>query len=169
MIKIFTDSELFKLVYGDGGYPNDDTISDRIKFFTYNDLHRNDFYGHIWIVKFFRNKIIGIIRLFKDQYKYSVYPGYKSGEIYTVSYFSIDPKHQGKGYATDMARVMFSYVKENSIPLRMTGYTTIGYKVLKPLLKRLCPDGVDFVDDKEIEYPDYEKTSSVFGRLAQSG
>lgn len=153
-IKTYNHSEFFKLVYGSGGMPNDETIFNRIRYLHSDELKNrilvdeNQFY---YIVLFKGKKIIGIAKL-----------GYYSNSSehekqYGISFLSIDKEYRGRGYSNLLADEMFKLAKEKCLDVATSTYTVVGYKKLKPLFNKYAKKhGVKFTDKDDKSLMDAE-------------
>lgn len=133
------DSRFFPYEYGgkyykyvDGKYENrdedDDTekiiTNDEVAVFKYLDLNHlsNREYETIYPVVEAEDKIVGISELQKSPYEENVY---------WITFISVDPKYQGKGFASKLVEEIFKFAKENNVSLRNSRYTEQGDQKLR--------------------------------------
>jgi GNAT superfamily N-acetyltransferase len=139
-IKIYTHSEFYEIVYGNGGCPKFPKLEQTIRYFSFKDLcycydeeTRKNREGGLYIVMYDKSNIIGIIRLGLNTY-------IKSHKQLYISYFSIDEKYQGKGLSYKMLDILFHYSKENNIILEGSTRTDKGKERLGKNIDRYAID-----------------------------
>jgi GNAT superfamily N-acetyltransferase len=65
---------------------------------------------------------------------------FEEDETFWIKFLSVDPKHQGKGYASLLAREIFSFAKERGYILEGSAYSDAGYEKLKGLFNVLAQE-----------------------------
>lgn len=72
---------------------------------------------------------------------------FEKDERFWIKFLSVDPKHQGKGYASLLAREMFEFAKARGFSLEGSVYSDSGYEKLKGVFNALSEEtGVRFID-----------------------
>ncbi len=67
--------------------------------------------------------------------------------VFCISFVSVDPYYQGRGYVRLLAKEIVSFAKAHGITLKATSYSQVGHERLKPLASRLMKDyDVPFID-----------------------
>lgn len=87
--------------------------------------------------------VVGIAELEKNPYEKN---------IFWIKHISVDPDFQGQGYASRIAREIFSFAHKNNFTLEASSYRSDeGFEKLRPLLNRLSEEtGVPFLDKDRI-------------------
>lgn len=82
--------------------------------------------------------IVGLSKLQKDSH---------DEETIVISFLSIDPEYEGRGYASALAREIFRFAKERNFTIKSSRYSEKGLEKLQPIFRRLASEfGVRFVD-----------------------
>ena len=64
-----------------------------------------------------------------------------------ISFISVDPKFQGRGYASLLVDELMRFAKSREATVYTSSYTDAGYEKLKPIFKRYADKhGVPFID-----------------------
>lgn len=152
-VVVYNYDDFFKIIYGDGGLPKDETVFDRISYmdsqmdFGWNARDINPYF----VVLYNKSKIIGVAKI-------GEYP-YKPKNRYSLSYLSIDKKYQGLGYSKMIVSELFNFLKNNNLSLDSSRYTDIGEKRLRKILNEYSKIyNVEFIDN-----PLQNKTYENFG------
>ncbi len=140
--KIINPQELTDIIYKGESLPQDNRFLsvDRggvFKYFDPRDLFENIENKFYSIVKN-KQEIVALGELEKTPY---------NANTYWIKFLSVDPKHQGKGYASILAEEIFKFAKEKNISLESSSYTDEGQQKLKTLFNKLAEKlSVDFID-----------------------
>lgn len=141
-VQEFSPSELYSYITRKNGRYDKRFCSDDSGAFKY--LHHTDLGGlgvtdtnTRFITAFKKDLMVSMCCL-----KYSdVY------DLWCIAFLSVDPKHQGKGYASIVADAAFKYCKEQGLVLETSSYSKDGLIKLKPLFNRLAEKyELEFVD-----------------------
>lgn len=133
--KVLDSADLKDLVYGNGSLPEDKRFSHFeeggvFKYFLPETLDRrgeNKFYPVVIV----GGEIAGISELEKSPYQEN---------RYWVKFMSVDPKYQGRGYASMLAEEIFKFVKLHDAELQLSLYTKDGEMKLRKVLERLSEE-----------------------------
>lgn len=78
--------------------------------------------------------------------------GSKGKNTLAISFVSVDPKYQGKGYASKLYDEIFRYAKEKNMSVASTPYSDDGHRQLKTLGSRYAEKyGVNYIPNEEIK------------------
>lgn len=136
----------FKLIYGKGGMPEDETVFDRIRFmstFDFDWRQKQDVKPY-FVVLFDNNKVIGVAKM--GYFNMSA----ESENEYSISYFSIDKEYRNNGYSRLMANEVFKLAKEKGFDMSTSSYSFVGFKKLRHLFNEYAKKwGVKFKDKKD--------------------
>ena len=150
--------ELSKLILGENPYSlkiNDERFLPTekggvFKYFDYNlAIERDPLTGEI-PQKFFPYVKKGETIVALAQLSESMYKKDDEEKVFSISFVSVDPKFQGKGYASKLLEEIFLFAKEHKIILQNSTYTEEGEEKLFNLIQRLrekYPE-VDFREDE---------------------
>jgi RimJ/RimL family protein N-acetyltransferase len=139
-------SGFFKVIYGSGGMPKDETVFDRIRFMHYTDFdyHQKTSVKPYFVVLFNGDKVIGVAKI--GYYDMTA----ESENEYAISYFSIDKSYRNRGYSRMMADELFKLAKEHGLDMTTSSYSFVGFKKLRHLFNEYADKwGVNFRDKKD--------------------
>lgn len=67
--------------------------------------------------------------------------------VFCISFVSVDPYYQGRGYARLLAKEIVSFAQTHGITLKATSYSQVGHERLKSMAMRITEDAeVPFID-----------------------
>ncbi|MEI6352366.1 MAG: GNAT family N-acetyltransferase [Candidatus Nomurabacteria bacterium] len=126
-----TDS-LIDLIYKGNKLPEDNRFLTTeeggvFKYFELKDIqnHKEDRFFSIIKVD---EKIVGLSELLKDPF---------NNRNLWIQFLSIDPKEQGKGYASKLAKEIFDFAKEKGYSLEASRYTEQGMLKMRSVFEKL--------------------------------
>jgi predicted acetyltransferase len=138
--------QFFKKIYGNGGMPLDETVFDRIRYFSHLDFHwmQEELKGQYTVLEL-GDKIIGIAKV-------AHYKNHKDEpNVFSITFFSIDLQYRNRGYSRIMAEELFRNAKEKNIDLDSSRYTVLGKMKLQALFKEMSEKyGVKF--QEQLDY-----------------
>lgn len=140
--KTLNSEELINLVYKGNNLPQDVRFLpvEEGGVFEYFSLMHAGRENKFPIIKE-GDKIVGLSELEKSPY---------ADKTFWIQFLSIDPKYQGKGYASKLAEEIFRFAKENDYTLETSSYTEEGYEKLKAVFNKLAEKySVDFIDKEK--------------------
>lgn len=134
--EIISSNQLFSTIYGDGGSIKDDRFLPFEKggVFKYFDLQKLDdarfennrlYYS---IIKE-RDLIVGLLELEKVPYT--------DDKHYWITFVSVDPKYQGKGYTSIVLDQAFQFAQKENITLESSSYVEQEDPKLQESLERI--------------------------------
>jgi len=145
--KSINAQDLIDLIYQGESLPQDNRFlsTDKggvFKYFDPRDLFEN-IENKVYSIVKNKGEIVALGELEKNPYNL---------KAYWIKFLSVDPKYQGKGYASILAEEIFKFAKEKNIILESSSYTEEGEQKLKALFNKLAEKfSVEFVDsDKNI-------------------
>jgi GNAT superfamily N-acetyltransferase len=117
----------------------------RFKYFLYTDF-KNSYNTDPDSVRFFTVKendlVVGLAHIEKSPY---------AENTYWLSYLSIDPKFENKGYASILSEFIFKWFKKHNLTFETSSYSSSGFIKLKPLFNKLSKKyNVNFIDKGEL-------------------
>jgi len=152
IVKIHTSSELYDILVDynlDNPFEAIDKLDKSIKYFR-NSLHNCDHKStNYFFCLYVNGEIVGIVK-YKVGGCYSfMYPEYNNW----ISYVSINPKHQSKGYSKLLLDELFKFTQERNLSILSSGYTKKGYNRIRPYMRKLAEKyNIDFKDSDRIEF-----------------
>lgn len=133
-VGVFTKQELVDYIYEGESLPKNKRFlrTEDGGVFKYFDLELAIGFSLKDIEKVFpyikvRNEIVGISQLHQSE---------KGSKNYWISFISIDPTFQEKGYATKLIEEIMKYAKSRDITLETSSYKEIGFERLHKVLHR---------------------------------
>ncbi len=138
-----TVQELIRVIYKGESLPQDARFLSEedggvFHYFDPRDLQENKENKFYSIVKA-DEEIAGLGGLEKNPFE--------EDERFWIKFLSVDPKHQGKGYASLLAREIFEFAKARGFSLEGSAYSDAGYEKLKSVFNALSEEiGVRFID-----------------------
>jgi len=141
-IKSISPQDLVDIIYKEESLPQDNRFlsTDKggvFKYFDPRDLSENAENKAYSIVKN-KQEIVALGELEKSL---------DNSDIYWIKFLSVDPKYQGRGYASLLAEEFFKFAKEKNISLESSSYTNEGQQKLKAVFNKLAEKfGVNFID-----------------------
>lgn len=145
--KSINAQELIDLIYKGESLPQDTRFlsTDKggvFKYFDPRDLFEN-IENKVYSIVKNNEEVVALGELEKNSH---------SLKAYWIKFLSVDPKYQGKWYASILAEEIFKFAKEKNIILESSSYTEEGEQKLKALFNILAEKfSVEFIDsDKNI-------------------
>lgn len=131
---VFTKRELIDHIYQGDSLPKNKKFlrTDEGGVFKYFDLELAIGFSLKDVEKVFPyikigNEIVGLAQLHQSE---------KGSKKYWVSFVSVDPKFQEKGYASKLIEEIMKYAKSRNITLETSSYKEIGFERLRNVLHR---------------------------------
>jgi GNAT superfamily N-acetyltransferase len=151
---VMSQKNMIDLIYKDKSLPQDErflSIEDGgvFKYFDLEDIF-SERYENLpkreFILVQEGGTVAGIAGLRKNPYE-------KDG--WWIGYVTVDPKFQGKGYATRLVDELFKNAAEKGITIETSGYSTSGDQKLRPLFHKYSEKyQVPFTDREGVCFPD---------------
>ncbi len=151
-VSIENVKSLSKQIYNSQGDKYDETVFNRIRYFTPDDLGYGSEYRNkpFFVVLKEYEKIIGIAKV--GYYSLSS----NQENDYSISYFSIDKDYRYNGYARLMCDELFKYAKNNYLEISTSAYTVLGKEQLQKLFNEYAKKyNVVFYDRDDMHDAEY--------------
>lgn len=140
-----SDNNIFSKIYtGRDFLALYNTKIKEINSFKYfcNSMDFNDFDNVYFFVLYNGENMVGLAHIRKSPY---------IDNTYWLSYLSILPKHENKGYASMLSNYIFKWYSDNGIQFETSSYSEQGLIKLKPLFNRLANKyNVSFIDKERL-------------------
>lgn len=102
--------------------------------------------------------------------KCKINTNYEEGKVLELLYLEVIPKHQNKGFASQITKKMFDYCKRSNYIFKTAIYSKIGQKKLKPLFNKLSNQmqvpfiDLDITDEIQVnfEYINYHESKRIY-------
>lgn len=134
---IYSGDELYSLLHN----PDNCRLLD---IYTESDYFGNDFskwnQSFLYFVCWRGLDITGVA-------KCKINSDYEEGKVLELLYIEVIPKHQNKGFASQIGKKMFDYCKRSNYIFKSAPYTKKGWKKIKPMFKKLSNEmQIPFID-----------------------
>ena len=146
-----TAEELQDIVYQGHFLPKDKRFLDiedggAFEYFTPRIFGKQNLKNCVFPVVKKGDLIVGLAEVEKSPYK-------GQENVVWVKFISIDPKYQGRGYASKLLDSIFRYAKDNNLVLEISVYSLEGWEKLKKKNKELAEKyGVKIIDREEKDF-----------------
>lgn len=161
-IKIFSSKEDFFEVLWKNGRLVDETVFQRIRFFSPYDFDwLQDRVNAFFVTAFDNDKLIAVAKV--GYFNLSA----PNENTYSISFFSVDIEYRNQGLSRLMCECLFAYAKSKHYEISTSTYTVIGKRFLQPLFNEYAKKyditfhdrkQSDYLNDTEEHYSPYKNT-----------
>lgn len=145
-IKVLNVDQLSEIIYKDFDLA-DETLFDRIRYFSSNDLGYHFAQTNAYYVVAFDNaKIVGVAKV--AYYKLSA----RHENNFSIPFLSVDKDYRGQGISKLLCDVLFKTAKERGLEISTSSYTVLGKRYLQHIFNKYAMiHNVTFYDKNESE------------------